>query len=109
MVTVEPTRKVHQKMKPELLDLTRQSLEVALMEWAGQHEGPIAQEYVMLLIASGEVLEALDRVASSMVHKKTLFSDNSACLIWTAWMNFQENGTPGFPLSSVLSRKSAMS
>lgn len=104
MVAVEPTRKAHLKMKPELLDLTRQSLEVALMEWAGQHEGSIAQEYIMLLMASGEVLEALDRVATSMVHKKTMFSDNSACLIWAAWMNFQEIGTPGFPLSSISRR-----
>ena len=102
MVAVEPLSAIHQTMKPELLDLTRQSLEIALMEWAGQHEGPIAQEYIMLLVARGEVLEALDCVATSMVQKKSLFSDNPSCLIWAAWMNFQESGTPGFPLTSAL-------
>lgn len=83
----------------DTLTLTRESLEQAMMTWTKQHEGPIGYEYVGLLLSDGEVLEALDRVAVSMQVKQASFSDNNACLIWSAWMNFQEFGTPGFPLT----------
>jgi hypothetical protein len=84
---------------PDTLTLTRESLEQAMMTWTKQHEGPIGYEYVGLLLSDGEVLEALDRVAVSMQVKQTSFCDNNACLIWSAWMNLQEFGTPGFPLT----------
>jgi hypothetical protein len=84
---------------PDTLTLTRESLEQAMMTWTKQHEGPIGYEYVGLLLSDGEVLEALDRVAVSMQVKQASFCDNNECLIWSAWMNLQEFGTPGFPLT----------
>lgn len=87
------------KISPDTLTLTRESLEQAMMTWTKKHEGPIGYEYVGLLLSDGELLEALDRVAVSMQVKQAAFCDNEACLIWTAWMNLQEFGTPGFPLT----------
>ncbi len=81
--------------------LTRPGLERAIMSWAKQYEGVIAHEAVSALIENGEVLQALNLTALSMQDKKQTFSDNNACLIWSAWMNYQEFGTPGFPLSKM--------
>jgi len=83
----------------DTLTLTRESLEQAMMTWTKQNEGPIGYEYVGILLSSGELLEALDRVAVSMQVKQASFHDNNSCLIWSAWMNLQEFGTPGFPLT----------
>jgi len=80
------------------LTLTRPALEQAMMEWTKKNEGPIGYEYMGILVHSGEVLEALERVAVSMQIKQANFEDNNACLIWTAYMNMQEYGTPGFPM-----------
>lgn len=83
----------------ESLVLTRGTLEIALLNYALDHEGPLAQEYVALLLQAGEVLEALQKTITSMLYKKSTFSDNPSCLIWTAWMNYQEYGSPGFTLT----------
>ena len=93
------TQSTYSHEPPESLILTRGTLEVALLNYSLDHEGPLAQEYVALLLRSGEVLEALNKVAASMLYKKSTFSDNPSCLIWSAWMNYQEYGSPGFALS----------
>ena len=80
------------------LSLTRPVLEQAMMDWTKQNEGPIGFEYIGEILAEGDVLEALDRVAVSMQIKRATFNDTNACLIWTAYMNMQEFGTPGFPV-----------
>lgn len=96
---MEENNKETQQSSISNLTLTRKTLETAMVDWTKENEGPIAYEYVNLLLDSGEVLGTLDRVATSMQTKQASFSDNSSCLIWTAWMNMQEYGTPGFPLS----------
>jgi hypothetical protein len=85
-------------MSIEQFNLTRPALERAMMDWTRHNEGPIGFEYIGTILESGDVLEALDRVAVSMQLKQTSFNDNDACLIWTAYMNMQEYGTPGFPI-----------
>lgn len=81
------------------LQLTRENLEDALVGWALTREGLIAKEYILLLLMNGGVIEALDLVAKSMQHKKEQFKENDSCIVWTAWMNYQAFGTPGFPLT----------
>jgi len=78
--------------------LTRPVLEQAMMDWTRQNEGIIGFEYIGMLIGSNSILEALDKVSNSMKIKQASFDDNNACLIWTAYMNMQEYGTPGFSL-----------
>lgn len=78
--------------------LTRPGLEHAMMSWTKQNEGPIGFEFIGSMLAQGDVLDALDRVATSMRIKQASFNDDNACLIWTAYMNMQEYGTPGFPV-----------
>jgi len=82
----------------EQLSLTRDLLEQAMMTWTKQNEGPIGFEFIGTILAQGDVTEALSRVAVSMQIKQANFNDNNACLIWTAYMNMQEFGTPGFPI-----------
>jgi len=84
----------------ENLALTRSTLENAMRDWTKDNEGPIGLEYVTLLLSNGEVLEVLERVTGSMRSKQTTFTDNNSCLIWTAYMNMKEFGSPGFPIFS---------
>ena len=83
------------------MTLTREVLESAMMDWTKQNEGSIAYEYVGVLLNEGDVITALDRVATSMQIKQGVLNDNNSCLIWSAWMNLQQFGTPGFPLSKT--------
>ena len=97
MVTLAPRNTITQK--PDTLFLTRDTLETALITYAKEQEGPIAQEFILLLITAGETLEALNKVASSMMYNQSNLTDNHSCLIWSAWMNYQEYGSPGFSLT----------
>ena len=85
-------------MSHDEFTLTRPLLESAMKEWTKQNEGPIGYEYVSLMLQNGDVLDALERVATSMQIKRSNFETNNACLIWTAYMNMQEYGAPGFPM-----------
>lgn len=82
--------------KVNTLLLTRDTLEAAMKDWTKQNEGPIGYEYISLLVNNGNVLDALERVSTSMMVKQISFNTSDACLIWTAHMNMQEYGTPGF-------------
>jgi len=79
--------------------LSREVLEQAMLAWTKHNEGIIGFEYISLLLDSGDLLDALDKVSTSMKIKQASFDDNDACLIWTSYMNMQEYGTPGFPLN----------
>lgn len=85
---------------PSEVSLTRTSLERAMIRWTYQQEGTIGGEYILGLVTAGEVIGALSRVSYSMERKEASFEHNDVALVWTAWMNFQNFGSPGFPLSS---------
>lgn len=80
--------------------LTRDNLETSMIRWAYLEEGPIAGHYITRLIGHGAVLDALESVAESMQSKPGVF-DNDVAMVQTAWMNYQQFGSPGFPVSSA--------
>lgn len=80
--------------------LTRDALEESMIRWAYLKEGPIAGHYITALVGQGAVLPALESVAESMQAYPDIFDDDVA-MVQTAWMNFQNFGSPGFPISSA--------
>lgn len=80
--------------------LTRDALEESMVRWAYTREGPIAGHFITALVGQGAVLPALESVAESMQAYPNIFDDDVA-MVQTAWANFQNFGSPGFPISSA--------
>lgn len=104
----ETTRKTPRSRKPKQLltsspalsMLTRDNLETSMIRWAFTREGPIAGRAIVELIGGGAVLDALESVAESMQSMPNIFDDDVA-MVQTAWLNYQNFGSPGFPVSSA--------
>lgn len=89
------------------ITLTRDRLESAMIRWAYTREGPIAGEFISALIGEGNLLSALPRVAES-VNVVPSEIDDDVMLIVSAWHNYQQFGSPGFPVSTASSYRDMM-
>jgi len=94
----EPSR--HSNPAPVTLTLTRDRLEASMIRWAYTREGIIAGNLIASLIGHGAVLNALERVSESMQATSDAVDDDVA-MIQSAWMNYQQFGSPGFPVSTA--------